>query len=80
MRRAGEPYGPAMTSWLVVGAVLAVVLAAMGRMDRDVRRRGSRVAPDIGQQVGRGDVRGNAEAYRGTDTPGQRSDLGGGWS
>ena len=80
VRPAREPYGPAMTFWIVVGIVLVVLLAAMWRMDRNVRRRGSRVSTDIGQQVGRGDVRGNAEAYRGADTQGQRSGLGGGWS
>lgn len=52
-----------MTSfWIVVGAVVVGLLAAMAVHDRRVRARGARLNPDVGQQVGRGHA--NPDAYR----------------
>jgi hypothetical protein len=59
------PYRSAMTFWIVVGGLLAVVLGAMAWMDRRTRARGARVRGDIGYATARNGALGNPEAYRG---------------
>ncbi|WP_222192400.1 hypothetical protein [Modestobacter italicus] len=67
-----------MTFWIVVGVLLAVLLAGTALIDHRARARGARVSGDVGQNVTRGAVNGNVDAYRGSDAQGHRT--GGGFS
>ena len=60
--RVGGPYRPAMTSWIVAGVLLVVLLAAMWRMDHSARRRGARIraSGDMTRHVG---LEGRASPY-----------------
>ncbi|WP_299956111.1 hypothetical protein [uncultured Modestobacter sp.] len=62
-----------MTFWIVVGSLLAVLLAGMALMDRRAKARGARLSGDVGRNVSRGGAHGNVDAYRGADAQGHRT-------
>ncbi|MGY5883801.1 hypothetical protein [Modestobacter lacusdianchii] len=65
-----------MTFWIVLGVLLAALLAGTALMDHRARARGARVAGDVGRNVSRGAVHGDADAYRGADAQGHRTSGG----
>ncbi|MCZ2819015.1 hypothetical protein O2V63_01560 [Modestobacter sp. VKM Ac-2977] len=66
-----------MTFWIVTGALLVALLAAMALMDRRAKARGARLSGDIAGGLRGASVHGNVDAHRGADGQGQRTGLGG---
>ncbi|MCZ2846901.1 hypothetical protein [Modestobacter sp. VKM Ac-2978] len=62
-----------MTFWIVTGALLVALLAAMALMDRRAKARGARLSGDIAGGLRGASVHGNVDAYRGADGQGQRT-------
>ncbi|MCZ2817666.1 hypothetical protein [Modestobacter sp. VKM Ac-2984] len=65
-----------MTFWIVTGALLVALLAAMALMDHRAKARRARLSGDVGAGLRRAAVHGNVDAYRGADGQGQRSGFG----
>jgi hypothetical protein len=61
-----------MTFMIVVGVLLAALLAATALMDQRDKARGARLSGDVGAGLKGAAVHGNVEAYRGADGHQQR--------